>query len=65
MLDFLWRALGYTLEKDLIRKHQLHRAKVWESGVKKEEKEEKETFTRVAIENSPRKKIKKSKSQEL
>tara|TARA_R110000764_G_scaffold26927_4_gene64094 strand:+ start:1388 stop:1576 length:189 start_codon:yes stop_codon:yes gene_type:complete len=62
MLDFLWRAFGYTLEKDLIRKHQLHRAKVWESGVKKEEKE---TFTRVAIENSPRKKIKKSKSQEL
>tara|TARA_R110002167_G_scaffold202714_2_gene406646 strand:+ start:1978 stop:2220 length:243 start_codon:yes stop_codon:yes gene_type:complete len=27
MLDFVWRILGFSLEKDIVRAHQLARAK--------------------------------------
>ena len=60
MLDFIWRLLGYELDKDVIRSHQLARAKKWseDQKVKKAEKVVEDakpsSFSRCVIENSPK-----------
>tara|TARA_B110000211_G_C14060899_1_gene545471 strand:- start:428 stop:613 length:186 start_codon:yes stop_codon:yes gene_type:complete len=57
MLDFVWRLLGYKLDKDLVKKHQIARAIAWDETEKvKEAKKVVKThsapsFSKCVIEN--------------
>tara|TARA_R110000824_G_scaffold8293_9_gene37418 strand:+ start:2971 stop:3153 length:183 start_codon:yes stop_codon:yes gene_type:complete len=55
MLDWVWRLLGYKLDKDLIRKHQLERAKIWEDNKTTPKKLVVPiTFSKCVIEKKPK-----------
>tara|TARA_R110000737_G_scaffold207588_1_gene225552 strand:- start:288 stop:485 length:198 start_codon:yes stop_codon:yes gene_type:complete len=58
MFNFIWRMLGYKLDKDIIKKHQLARALAYEEqqAIKEAQKVlkdcEPKSFSRVVIENA-------------
>tara|TARA_B110000908_G_scaffold154485_1_gene191847 strand:+ start:498 stop:683 length:186 start_codon:yes stop_codon:yes gene_type:complete len=54
MLDFVWRLFGYELEKDIIRKHQLARAKRWSEDQKVKDAEKVVENAKPSIDNSPK-----------